>query len=139
MRGVYGKGSITDRAARNLFVKFQSGETSFNNELKAGHPSYFDDNLLKVILKQNLQQSTRAIVGRLNTSQSLLITTWRMQGISVNWKSMGTSQSLRAECRRSHASSHKSVFTDKNQVFCIHSVIQNKKLIKYENIVYKRQ
>lgn len=36
---VYGEGVINDKAVRNLFVKFRSGE--------------FNDNILKAILEQN--------------------------------------------------------------------------------------
>ncbi|XP_043499976.1 histone-lysine N-methyltransferase SETMAR-like [Polistes fuscatus] len=70
---VYGEGLITDRAVRNCFVKFRSGDVILKYEPRAGHPSNFDDNLLKAVLEQNLRRSTRCIVERLNTSQSTFI------------------------------------------------------------------
>ncbi|XP_015181327.1 PREDICTED: histone-lysine N-methyltransferase SETMAR-like [Polistes dominula] len=70
---VYGEGLITDRAVRNWFVKFRSGDMTLKDEPRAGRPSDFDDNLLKAVLEQNPRQSTRCIAERLNTSQSTVI------------------------------------------------------------------
>ncbi|OAD62648.1 Histone-lysine N-methyltransferase SETMAR [Eufriesea mexicana] len=56
---VYGERLITYRAIRNWFVKFHSGDTISKDELRAGCPSDFDDNLLKAILEQNPRQSIR--------------------------------------------------------------------------------
>ena len=67
---VYGEGLITNRAVRNWFIKFRSGDTTLKDEPRAGRPSDFDDNLLKAILEQNPCQSTRDIAERLNTSRS---------------------------------------------------------------------
>ncbi|XP_043510306.1 histone-lysine N-methyltransferase SETMAR-like isoform X2 [Frieseomelitta varia] len=70
MCSVYGEGLISDRAVKNWFAKFRSGDTILKDEPRAGRPSDLDDNLLKAILEQNLRQSTIDIAGRLNTSQS---------------------------------------------------------------------
>ncbi|XP_015185986.1 PREDICTED: histone-lysine N-methyltransferase SETMAR-like [Polistes dominula] len=70
---VYVEGLITDRAVRNWFVKFRSGDMTLKDEPRARRPSDFDDNLLKAVLEQNPRQSTRCIAERLNTSQSTVI------------------------------------------------------------------
>ncbi|XP_043485383.1 histone-lysine N-methyltransferase SETMAR-like [Polistes fuscatus] len=70
---VYGEGLITDRAVRNWFVKFRSGDMTLKDKPKSGRPSNFNDNLLKAVLEQNPRQLTRYIVERLNTSQSTVI------------------------------------------------------------------
>ena len=67
---VYGEGLISDRAVRNWFAKFRSGDTSLKDEPRVGRSSNLDDNLLKTTLEQNPRRSTRDIAGRLNTSQS---------------------------------------------------------------------
>ncbi|KAL0274338.1 UNVERIFIED_CONTAM: hypothetical protein PYX00_006789 [Menopon gallinae] len=67
---VYGEGAITDRAVRNWFVKFRSGDTTLKDEPRAGRPSDFDDNIVKSVLEENPRQSTRELAERLNTSQS---------------------------------------------------------------------
>lgn len=68
-------------------------------------PSDPDDKILKRILKQNLRQSTRDIVKRLNTSQSTVYRYLKKLGkVSKNKE-------------KSHVNRHKSVVTDKNRVF----------------------
>lgn len=63
------EGIITDRAARNWFVKFDSGDSTVKDKLRVGCSYEFDNNLLNTILEQNLRQSTKSIGERLNTSQ----------------------------------------------------------------------
>lgn len=67
---VYVEGLMTVRAVRNWFVKFLLEDTTLQKELRTRRPSDFDDNLLKLILKQNPEPSTRNIANRLSTSQS---------------------------------------------------------------------
>lgn len=70
---VYGKGLITDRAVRNWFVKFRSGDFTLKVEPRLVRPFDFDNNLLKAVVEQNPRQSTRCLAERLNTSQSTVI------------------------------------------------------------------
>ena len=67
---VYGEGRKTDRAVRNWFAKFRSGNTILNDELRVGRPSEFDDNFLKAVLEQSPRQSTEYIAKRIHASQS---------------------------------------------------------------------
>ncbi|XP_026670043.1 uncharacterized protein LOC108625779 isoform X1 [Ceratina calcarata] len=60
IRSVYGEELITDRAVSDWFAKFRSGDTTSKDELSAGGPSDFDDDVVKTLLEQNLRQSTRA-------------------------------------------------------------------------------
>ena len=64
---VYGKGTITDRAKRNWFVKFRSGDTSLRDELRPGRSSNFDDDVLKALVECNPHQSTWELTDKLNT------------------------------------------------------------------------
>lgn len=64
---VYAKGLITDRAVRNCFLRFSSGDTTLKDESRVERLSEY---LLKAILEQKPRQSTRGITERLNISQS---------------------------------------------------------------------
>ena len=48
---VYGEGTITDRAERNWFVKFSSGDTSLKDEPRPGRSSDFDGEALKSLME----------------------------------------------------------------------------------------
>lgn len=63
---VYGEGLINDRAVE---IDLPIYDFKGRNERRPSDP---DDKILKRILKQNLRQSTRDIVKRLNTSQSIV-------------------------------------------------------------------
>lgn len=67
---MYGEGMITDRAVRNWFLKFRSGDVTLKDEPRGSRPSDFDDDILKSILEQNPRQTTRELAEKLNTSQS---------------------------------------------------------------------
>ena len=69
---VYGKDIITDRAVRNWFVKFCSGDTSLKDEPRPGRSSDFDDDALKALLEYNPCQSTQELTDKLNMSQSTI-------------------------------------------------------------------
>ena len=69
---MYGKGTITDRAVGNGFMKFRSGDTSLKDEPRPGCSSDFDDDALKTLVKCNAHQSTRELADKLNTSQSTI-------------------------------------------------------------------
>ena len=44
---MYDEGVMTDRAVRNWFVKFRSEDVTLKEEARDGHPSDFDDDILK--------------------------------------------------------------------------------------------
>ena len=67
---VYGEGTITDRAVRNWFVKFRSGDTSSKDEPIPGRSLHFDAEALKSLVECNPCQSTRELADKLNTSKS---------------------------------------------------------------------
>ena len=69
---VCGEGVITDRAVRNWFIKFRSGDTNLKDEPRTGRPSFVDDDILKAILEENPRQTTRDLAEKLNTSQSTI-------------------------------------------------------------------
>ena len=69
---MYGEGTITDRAVRNCFVKFRSGDTSLKNEPRPGCSLDFDAEALKSLVECNACQSTRELADKLNTSQSTI-------------------------------------------------------------------
>lgn len=136
---VYGEGLITDRAVRNWFIKFRSGDTTLKDELRAGRPSDFDDNLLKAILEQNPRQSTRGIAKRLNTSQSTvnrhLQKLWKVCKLGV-WVPHNLSERNK-EDRMSIATSLLSRV--KIEPFLNRIVTGDEKWVTYDNIIRKRQ
>lgn len=69
------EGLISDRTVKNCFVKFRSGDTTLKDELSAGHPSDFNDNLLKAILEQNPCHLTRDIVESISNQGQLFTAT----------------------------------------------------------------
>ena len=69
---VYGDGTITDRAVRNWFVKFRSGDTSLKDEPRQGRSSDFDAETLKALVECNARQSTQKLADKLNTLKSII-------------------------------------------------------------------
>ncbi|XP_029053578.2 histone-lysine N-methyltransferase SETMAR-like [Osmia bicornis bicornis] len=67
-----GEGVVSERTLRNWFAKFRSGDTSFQDEPKPGRSTDVDDNVLKVLVKQNPRQTTRKLADKMRTSQSTI-------------------------------------------------------------------
>ena len=55
---VYSKGTITDWAVRNWFMKFRFGDTALKDEPRPVHSYDFDDDALKALVECNPRPST---------------------------------------------------------------------------------
>lgn len=122
-----------------MVYKFRSGDTTLKDEPRVGHPSDFDDNLLKAILEQNPRQSTRGIAERLNTSQSTVNRHLQKLGKVCKlgvWVPHNLSERNK-EDRMSIATSLLSRV--KIEPFLNRIVTGDEKWVTYDNIVCKRQ
>ncbi|CAL1289207.1 unnamed protein product [Larinioides sclopetarius] len=134
-----GEGLITGGAVRNWFVKFHSGDMTLKDELRAGHPSDFVDNLLKAVLEQNPRQSTRCIEERLNTSQSTVIRHLEKLG-KVSKLGVWVPHNLSERNKEDRMSIATSLLSwVKMEPFLNRIVTGDEKWVTYKNIVRKRQ
>ena len=136
---VYGEGVISDRAVRNWFVKFRSGDMTLKDEPRMGRPSDFDDDVLNSLLEENPRQSTRELAQKLNTSQSTVCRHLEKLGkvskLGV-WVPYKLSERNKAD-RMSIATSLLS--RENNDPFLKKIITGDEKWITYENIVRKGQ
>ena len=66
---VYGEGVIGESAARKWFAKFKNGNFDIDNTPRSGRPSKFDEDHLKVLLKEERSQTSRELAEKMNCNQ----------------------------------------------------------------------
>ena len=57
----WGPNTLTDRTARNWFVKFRSGDFSLNDKEGRGHVSTVDNDVLKATVESNPQTTCKEL------------------------------------------------------------------------------
>ena len=63
---MYGVDSIGMRTAQDWFVKFKTGNSNLDN---FGRPSYFDEDYLKALMKEDGRQTTRELAENMDCLQ----------------------------------------------------------------------
>ena len=70
---VEGEGSVSNPTASAWFKKFNTGDTSIEDQPRSGRPSTLDSEVLRQAVEANPATSTRRLSGELGTSKSTIV------------------------------------------------------------------
>jgi len=73
INNVYGEGSVSERTVRRWFERFQSFDTSLDDQPKSGRPHELDNAALINLVHENNRQTTRELATQLGVDQSTVV------------------------------------------------------------------
>ena len=77
---VYGEGVIGVSTAQKWFAKFKNGDFDLDDTPRTGRPSEFNEEHLKVLLKEDGRQTSRELAEKMNCNQKTILNHLHLMG-----------------------------------------------------------
>ena len=81
---MFGEGTVSDRACRRWYEKFETGDFDLSDKPRSGRPFLIDDDVVKAMLEQDPFPTTSEIAERLNSAQQTISD--HIRKIGLVWK-----------------------------------------------------